>query len=204
MASARKLADQAVSSTVSGAKVALDVVLYDASGAQITNFGAPTQYTEGDTDTTITGIPALWEDASDTLRAISVSKPLPIQAIYAGTQFYTTHEPAANTQGTITQATAGAGVRNVCTGLTVTFAAGASAPAAVQVAARLRDGSSGAGTILWAVVLSLPATAGASTGVTRSNLWIKGTANTAMTLEFSAAGGANTIQAVALEGTTAA
>ena len=38
-----------------------------------------TQYTEGDTDTTITGDAILWEDGSDTLRAVSVAKPLPIQ-----------------------------------------------------------------------------------------------------------------------------
>jgi hypothetical protein len=121
----------------------------------------------------------------------------------SGTPWSTTHEPAANTQATITRAAAGVGVKNVCTGLTVTFAAGATAPAAVQVAVRLRDGGTGAGTVLWAAVLSLPATAGASVGVARQGLWIPGTANTAMTLEFSAAGGANTIQAVALEGTTA-
>ncbi len=35
-------------------------------------------YTEGDTDATITGLPILWEDASDTLRAVSASKPLPV------------------------------------------------------------------------------------------------------------------------------
>jgi len=35
-------------------------------------------YTEGDTDGTITGIAMLWEDAADTLRAVSAAKPLPI------------------------------------------------------------------------------------------------------------------------------
>jgi hypothetical protein len=103
----------------------------------------------------------------------------------AGSLFFTSHEPAANAQATKTQAAAGAGIRNVCTGFTVTFAAGATAPAAVQVAVRLRDGATGVGTVLWAAVLSLPATAGVSAGITRQNLWIPGTANTAMTLEFS-------------------
>jgi hypothetical protein len=35
------------------------------------------QYTEGDTDSTITGTALLWEDTSDTLRAVSAAKPLP-------------------------------------------------------------------------------------------------------------------------------
>lgn len=38
------------------------------------------EYTEGATDTTITGVPIMWEDSSDTLRAVSSAKPLPISA----------------------------------------------------------------------------------------------------------------------------
>ena len=37
-----------------------------------------TVYTEGDTDASITGVPILWEDTSNTLRAVSAAKPLPI------------------------------------------------------------------------------------------------------------------------------
>ena len=37
-----------------------------------------TQYTEADTDATITGTAVMWEDASDTLRAVSAAKPLPV------------------------------------------------------------------------------------------------------------------------------
>lgn len=58
---------------------ALKVAIADGSGAQITSFGGGTQYTEGDTDTTIAGTAVLWEDASDTLRAVSLAKPLPVQ-----------------------------------------------------------------------------------------------------------------------------
>ncbi len=47
-------------------------VIVDAGG------GGGTQYTEGDTDATITGNAILWEDASDILRAVSVAKPLPV------------------------------------------------------------------------------------------------------------------------------
>ena len=37
-----------------------------------------TQYTEGDTDASITGTAVMWEDGSDTLRSVSSAKPLPI------------------------------------------------------------------------------------------------------------------------------
>lgn len=63
---------------VSGATTATVVAIVDGSGNQITSFGGGTQYTEGDTDTTITGTAMMWEDASDTLRAVSAAKPLPV------------------------------------------------------------------------------------------------------------------------------
>lgn len=40
--------------------------------------GGGTQYTEGDIDASITGTALMWEDAADTLRAVSAVKPLPI------------------------------------------------------------------------------------------------------------------------------
>jgi hypothetical protein len=40
--------------------------------------GGGTQYTEGDTDATITGTAVMWEDATDTLRAVSSAKPMPV------------------------------------------------------------------------------------------------------------------------------
>jgi len=119
-----------------------------------------------------------------------------------GTTWTAVHEPAANAQATITRAAAGVGIRNVCTGFSISFVAGATAPTAVTVAVRLRDGATGAGAILWAGIMSLPATAGARSEIHRSGLWIEGSTNTQMTLEFSAAGGANTTEAVTLEGTT--
>lgn len=120
------------------------------------------------------------------------------------TQWTATHVPAANTQATVTKAAAGAGVRNVCTGFTVTLAAGTSAPSAVQISVALIDGATGGGTYLWRSVIALPAVAGAVTAFVKSHCWLPGAANTAMTLEFSAAGGANTIQSVTMDGTTTA
>jgi hypothetical protein len=53
--------------------------IVSSAGAFVDTCGGGTQYTEGDTDSTITGTAALWEDTSDTLRAISMAKPLPVQ-----------------------------------------------------------------------------------------------------------------------------
>jgi hypothetical protein len=51
----------------------------DSSGAvRVTGGGGGTQYTEADTDATITGTAVLWEDAADTLRAVSTASPFPV------------------------------------------------------------------------------------------------------------------------------
>src|SRR5918911_229576 len=42
---------------------------------------AGTEYTEGDTDASITGTAVMWEDASNTLRAASAAKPFPVEII---------------------------------------------------------------------------------------------------------------------------
>lgn len=54
----------------------------DAAGSlRVTGAGGGTQYNEADVDTTITGTAALWEDAADTLRAVSATKPLPVNPV---------------------------------------------------------------------------------------------------------------------------
>ena len=57
----------------------------DASGFLKVNVKAGatsgTQYTEGDVDASITGTAAMWEDAGDTLRAVSAAKPLPTDVL---------------------------------------------------------------------------------------------------------------------------
>lgn len=124
-----------------------------------------------------------------------------LSAVAWATQtFHIQHTPAANTQATKTQAAAGAGHRNIARSITVTFSNNASGAAAVGTVFNLRDGATGAGTILWSATLWLPATAGASEQIAISDLEIKGSEDTAMTLEAAAAGGANTVQTVALTG----
>jgi hypothetical protein len=62
----------------------LTVAIVDGAGSQITSFGGGTQYTEADTDASITGTAVMWEDTSDTLRAVSSSNPLPVFGVGGG------------------------------------------------------------------------------------------------------------------------
>jgi hypothetical protein len=109
------------------------------------------------------------------------------------------HLPAANVVATITRA-AVAGQRHVCRSITGSIAAGAIAPAAFNTQLLLRDGASGVGAILWGDTLSMSAVAGGQDTSQLSGLNIVGTAGNAMTLEFLAAAGANTLESVALTG----
>lgn len=110
------------------------------------------------------------------------------------------HVPDANTAATATQAAPGVSKRNVITWLTVVFAAGSSAPAAVNTSVSAIDGGTGGTTYLWRATISLPATAGATNGIALEDLWLPGSTNTATTLEFLAAGGANTYESVSFGG----
>lgn len=62
-----------------------------------------TQYTEGDTDASITGNAFLWEDTSDTLRAISMAKPLPVQPGTSAAFPVTDNGGSLTVDGTITE-----------------------------------------------------------------------------------------------------
>lgn len=106
------------------------------------------------------------------------------------------HAPAANTTATISKAAGGAGVRHVCKGFSVSINAVAAIAAPLTV--NLRDGATGAGTILWTDRIMAPA--GTTARLDRSGLNIVGSANTAMTLEFTAAPGATNFENVNLNG----
>lgn len=111
-----------------------------------------------------------------------------------------THAPAANTQATASKAAGGAGVRHVCKSVSARIVGGTTAPAAVSVTLNLRDGATGAGTILWSWTMVLAGAIAAKDSIDLTDLNIVGSANTAMTLEFSAAGGANTLESVNIAG----
>lgn len=115
-------------------------------------------------------------------------------------QWTVTHAPAVNTQATATRAAGGAGVRHVATALLFGVSAGGAAPTATQLTVHLRDGATGVGTPLVSFTVAVPATAGACVVVPITSLKIVGSANTALCLEFTAGGGANTYEFVTLVG----
>jgi hypothetical protein len=110
--------------------------------------------------------------------------------------------PAANTQATISRGSGGAGVRHVCNSISASLYSGSTVVTvpATPVTVRLRDGASGAGTILWEQGISIPTTAGECNIINIAGLNILGTAATAMTLEFSGAGGAGSFETVSMSG----
>lgn len=90
---------------------------------------------------------------------------------------------------------------HICNSIHATLTSNASLAAAIAGSIVLRDGATGVGTVLWASALSLPNVAGtASAPVEISGLAIAGTPGNAMTVEFTAAGGAGTFETVAMTG----
>lgn len=112
------------------------------------------------------------------------------------------HAPAANTQATIGKAAGSASQRHVCTGFSWSLSSGAGAPTPELITITVRDGATGAGTIIWTETVSLPATAGSSARGSIAGLWLVGTAATAMTIETDSAPGANVVANVSLSGVT--
>jgi len=110
-----------------------------------------------------------------------------------------THVPAAATQATITLAARSStdnmvGSRYRCHAIDATIAAAATASGIMTV--NLRDGATGAGTVLWTGKIACVANTSARLHL--SGLNIMGSQNTAMTLEFAGAGAANTEQTVSI------
>lgn len=128
-------------------------------------------------------------------------EPAPTVSIaLPNTGFYVVSNPAAGSQASASQAAAGAGLKNVAT--TICFSASATAaPALTALTVNLRDGASGAGTIKATFQVAIPATTGQSVVPFCTPVIVIGSANTAMTLEFSA-GLANLIESATLHGYT--
>lgn len=106
--------------------------------------------------------------------------------------------PAVTTKASASKAAGAAGVRHVCTGASFSF----QQPAAVVALAsnlQIRDGATGAGTIIWQQTFN-STVASTTVSVNLTGLNIIGTAATAMTAEFAVAGGLNTQEAVVLTG----
>jgi hypothetical protein len=103
----------------------------------------------------------------------------------------------AAAQATISKAAGAAGVKHVATSISGQISTIATAQAA-QLVFNLRDGATGAGTVLWSVGISLGTNA--TWGFYLSGLNIIGSAATAMTLETAAAPVAAAFASVALTG----
>ena len=102
------------------------------------------------------------------------------------------HAPAAATKATVTVA-AGA-VRHVCSGITASIGCGITAQTPINI--NLIDGVSGGATLLWSGVAA--AAVNNACWYELTGLSIHGSLNTAMTLEFAAAGVAASVEAVVL------
>lgn len=132
---------------------------------------------------------------------ISAANPIGLQVAPVG-NWSINHAPNANVIATITKA-AVAGQRHVCTSIAGYLDCLVAAGATVRI--RLRDGATGAGTVLWAgQMCAAGAGAGFHSQVELSNLAIFGSVNTAMTLEMDALPSANATETVSLTGYTTA
>ncbi len=109
--------------------------------------------------------------------------------------WFVQHTPAAATAATISVAASPNG-RHVAKSVTVCISATAAQPSLNFV---LRDGATGAGTILWSARLMAPLGYGDCLTVP---ITIAGTKNTAMTLESAAAPAATNFATVSLNGYT--
>lgn len=107
-----------------------------------------------------------------------------------------TNTPAVATAATASKAAGGGTVRHVATSVTVCVAANATAQ--VPILFHLRDGATGAGTIIRTWALSSPVTHSECNSLSALNM--TGSANTAMTIESAAAPVAGSQATVTLTG----
>lgn len=178
-------------------------LFYNASNVLLNGTEAvdPAQY-----GVTVAGIPYLFNGATGSIIAHSASAAnlalqsgLGNQLVRQGGNWSIHSEPAVNVQATISRA-AVAAQRHICNAITASI--NAVAAIAAPISLYLRDGASGAGTILksWRVIVPI----GQTVTIEISGLSAVGSINTAMTLEWGAAPGAGNFENVSLEGYTAA
>jgi len=113
-------------------------------------------------------------------------------------EWYVTHTPAAATQASASKSAGGGNVRHVARSITACISA---VNAQGDITINLRDGATGAGTVMW--TCRLAAAAGTSACCPSPSMAVIGTANTAMTLETSAAPAAGNFASVTLTGFSA-
>jgi hypothetical protein len=139
---------------------------------------------------------AAWRAAAVTLASLSsagaaVSTP--------PGQWAASNNPGAGVAASASRAAGGVGVRHVATGGIIILSATTALAGITTVTFNFRDGATGAGAILFAVQVTLPAAVIPVTAIAIPPINIPGSANTAMTLEGSAAVG-NLLESVSLFG----
>lgn len=123
-------------------------------------------------------------DRARSASAANISATTQAPALVAAPGNWTlTSAPAVNTVATATRAAGAAGVRHVLTSICADL--NCVSAVTVPLVLVVRDGATGAGTILWQ--RRLTGTAGTTTKIEMTGLNIVGTAATAMTVEFTAA-----------------
>jgi hypothetical protein len=162
--------------------------LYDDADNQITSFGAGVQYTEGDTDASVTGTAAMWRDGDDSLRVASTSHPLPVEVTNTGLAVFgaTTY-----TEGTNRGYVVGAVRRDADTTLVDTT--NEIAPLQVDANGRLKV-EAFSGETLPVSLASVPSHAVTNAGTfavqaAQSGTWNVGTVTTVTTLSTLTGGG---------------
>lgn len=139
-----------------------------------------------------------WDGANNTNNTATTS--IGIALTTPATTWFTVPNTtsAAATAATVSKAAGGGTVRHVVTGVTMCFQ-----DSAINTVARLvnlRDGATGAGTIIKSWYLSNGGVAGGAQCEEIAGLNISGSANTAMTLEFAAAPAATASETVSFQG----
>jgi hypothetical protein len=167
-----------------------------------------TEYTEGATDSTITGTAILWEDAADTLVAVSAAKPMPISVATIPTHAVT--QSGTWNIGTVTAVTAitnalPAGTNNIGDVDVITvpadpFGLNADAASATgSISAKLRFIASTGIPITGTVTVGSHAVTNAgtfATQATQAGTWNIGTVTAVTAITNALPAGTNTIGAV--------
>lgn len=131
--------------------------------------------------------------------ASAQATPANLSADIKGGRWSIVNAGGAAAQATATKAAGATGVRHVADCI-VFGGASTAAPAAAALQVVIRDGASGAGTIIWTTYVGVNATAGASIPpFTQCGLNLAGTAATVMNVEFLS-GLANLFESVTLTG----
>lgn len=184
-----------------GAVALIDGAAFGANAALIAQVGdgTPTKQAMFINSQGVLFSGAGWDRArSASAAALAATSGLGVAQVSSPGMWSVVSTPAAGAQASASKAAGAAGVRHICAGILITHGAIA-APVATAGQWVLRDGATGAGAILAAGQVAIPAAVFQGTPFLLSGLAIPGSAATAMTLEFTA-GLANLLEGCTLFG----